>query len=113
MKTEINLDNLTFWKNEADHLLLLQPFMDSLIVNGEGCFLIDADGRRILDLAAGQFCSVLGHGNREFTDRLHRQLDELVHLGDQYISPGVLKAASRLAGIAPGNLNKVVFLSTG
>jgi 2,2-dialkylglycine decarboxylase (pyruvate) len=40
-------------------------------------------------------------------------LDTLVHLGDQYISPVVLKAASRLAEIAPGNLNKVVFLSTG
>jgi 2,2-dialkylglycine decarboxylase (pyruvate) len=87
--------------------------MDSLIERGEGCFLIDADGRRILDLAAGQFCSLLGYGQQEFTERVGRQLDTLVHLGDQYISPVVLKAASRLAEIAPADLKKVVFLSTG
>src|SRR5439155_8214832 len=33
--------------------------------------------------------------------------------GDQYLSPVVLSAASRLASITPGNLNKVIFLSTG
>ena len=46
-----------------DHLLVVQPFMDSLIVRGEGCHLIDAEGKRMLDLAAGQFCSILGHHN--------------------------------------------------
>jgi len=92
---------------------MLQPFMDSLIERGDGCYLIDADGRRILDLAAGQFCSILGHNHQGFTSRLKQQLDLIVHLGDQYVSPGILAAASRFAQIAPGKLNKVVFLSTG
>ena len=92
---------------------MLQPFMDSIIVGGDGCFLVDADGRRILDLAAGQFCSILGHNHPAFVTRLRDQAGRMVHLGDQYVSPEVLQATSRLASIAPGELTKVVLLSTG
>src|SRR6516225_1710115 len=69
------LSSLDLWKRYGGNLLVLQPFMDSLIERGEGCFLIDTDGRRILDLAAGQFCSLLGYGQQEFTERVGRQLD--------------------------------------
>jgi len=105
--------NLELWKRGGDTLLLVQPFMDSVVVRGEGAYLIDADGRRILDLAAGQFCSILGHSHQKFIARLQHQLETLVHLGDQYVSPGVLDAAARLAAVAPPGLNKVIFLSTG
>lgn len=105
--------NFEYWQRHGDHLLVIQPFMDSLIVRGDGCYLIDADGNRILDLAAGQFCAILGHNNPRFIARLQEQLSEVIHLGDQYVSPKILEAASRLAGVAPGPLNKVIFLSTG
>src|SRR5690349_4875926 len=101
VKTEIAEGNLEIWEREAEHLLLVQPFMDSIITRGEGCFLIDAEGRRILDLAAGQFCSILGYSHPRFTSRLQQQVAEIVHLGDQYVSPGVLKAVSRLVSKAP------------
>ena len=105
--------SLELWQRHGAHLLMVQPFMDQVIVGGEGCELIDADGRRILDLAAGQFCSILGHDHPKFRRRLMAQADRLVHLGDQYVSPEVLRAAERLAEIAPGNLSRVLFLSTG
>ncbi len=113
MKTEVQSTNLGIWERDGEHVLLLQPFMDSIIVGADGCFLIDAEGRRILDLAAGQFCSVLGHSHPGFISRLQGQIGKLVHIGDQYLSPGVLQAASRLASKAPGNLTKAVLLSTG
>jgi 2,2-dialkylglycine decarboxylase (pyruvate) len=108
-----NFSNLRLWEREGENLLIIQPFMDSLIVRGEGCYLIDAEGRRILDLAAGQFCSILGHSHRGFIRCMQQQMEKIWHLGDQYVSPGILKAAARLAGIAPSNLKKVIFLSTG
>jgi 2,2-dialkylglycine decarboxylase (pyruvate) len=113
MKTEVQSGNLEIWERDGKHLLLLQPFMDSIIVGGDGCFLIDAEGHRILDLAAGQFCSILGHNNARFISRLQEQVAKVVHIGDQYVSPGVLHAASRLVSKAPGNLTKAVLLSTG
>jgi 2,2-dialkylglycine decarboxylase (pyruvate) len=105
--------NLEAWKQSGSNLLVLQPFMDAVIAGGEGCFLIDGEGRRILDLAAGQFCSILGHSHPDFVERLQRQASRIIHLGDQYVSSEVMEAAARLAGIAPGNLDKVVMLSTG
>src|SRR4030095_3187113 len=105
--------SLSAWQRQGENVLVLQPFMDSVIVGGDGCFLIDADGRRILDLAAGQFCTILGHNHPKFVARLQKQAAKLVHFGDQYVSPEVMSAMSRLAAIAPGELNKVVLLSTG
>jgi 2,2-dialkylglycine decarboxylase (pyruvate) len=110
MKTNSNLQR---WQQDGNHLLVLQPFMDSIVERGEGCFLVDTEGRRILDLAAGQFCSILGHSDSEFAERLARQASTIVHLGDQYVSPQVMLAAERLAAVAPGELTKVVLLSTG
>jgi 4-aminobutyrate aminotransferase-like enzyme len=107
------MSNLELWRQHGEHLLVVQPFMDNLIVRGEGCYLIDAEGNRILDLAAGQFCSILGHNHPQFVARLQAQVAEGIHLGDQYVSPKILLAAKRLAEVAPGRLNKVIFLSTG
>ena len=105
--------SLELWKQHGENLLVVQPFMDRLIVRGDGCYLVDVDGRRVLDLAAGQFCSILGHNHPRFTARLREQLDALVHLGDQYVAPVVLQAAQRLASITPVPRGKVLFLSTG
>jgi 2,2-dialkylglycine decarboxylase (pyruvate) len=105
--------SLSHWERCGASLLVAQPFMDNLIERGEGCYLIDVDGRRILDLAAGQFCSILGHSHQKFIARLQAQLGGLLHLGDQYVAPGVLDAAQRLAAIAPMQGGKVIFLSTG
>ena len=105
--------SLELWQRQGRNVLVVQPFMDSLITGGEGCYLRDADGNRILDLAAGQFCSVLGYGHKKFSERLKVQTEQLIHLGDQYLSPNVLAAAERLAGVVPGALNRVLFLSTG
>lgn len=105
--------NQHIWKKHGSNLLVLQPFMDSLITHGEGSYLIDADGQRILDLAAGQFCSILGHNNPEFISRMQAQLEKQIHLGDQYVSPNILRTAERLVSLMPDNLEKVVFLSTG
>jgi len=110
LKTRASLD---IWDEHGQNLLVVQPFLDSVIVKGDGCYLIDADGNRILDLAAGQFCSILGHNHQRFIERLRHQMGEVLHLGDQFVSPCVLKAASRLIAVAPANMKKVVFLSTG
>jgi 2,2-dialkylglycine decarboxylase (pyruvate) len=113
MKNSTQPSNLAVWDSLGESLLVLQPFMDSIITDGDGCFLVDVEGRRILDLAAGQFCSILGHKHPKFISRLQAQAAKLVHLGDQYVSPEVLRAAACLASIAPVDRAKVVLLSTG
>src|SRR5438477_6333035 len=52
MSSPARAASISLWERHGKNLLMLQPFMDSLIEGGDGCYLIDADGRRILDLAA-------------------------------------------------------------
>jgi 4-aminobutyrate aminotransferase-like enzyme len=52
--------NIAAWEEYGDYLIPIMPFMDNVIARSEGSFLIDMDGNRLLDLASGQFCTILG-----------------------------------------------------
>ena len=46
-------------------------------VGGEGCYLIDRDGKRYLDGSGGAAVSCLGHGDPEVIAAIKAQLDRL------------------------------------
>jgi len=89
------------------------PFMDGVLARCEGSWLIDVEGRRILDLAAGQFCTILGHGHPRFVEALRAELENNLHTGSQYLTECTLKALSDVAEITPSHLKKIILLSTG
>src|ERR1039458_5851092 len=64
-------------------------------------------------MSTKMFCGVLGHNHPKFMERILRQAGELVHTGTQFLSPAVLEASCKLADVAPGRLQKCIFLSTG
>src|SRR5579863_4927463 len=101
------------WEKYGQHLLTAMPYADNLIAEGRGATLRDIDGNEILDLAAGQFCSILGSNHPKYIERLTEQLKKVVHIGTQFLSPIVLEAAQKFAEVAPGALTKSLFLSTG
>ncbi|MGI9305295.1 MAG: aspartate aminotransferase family protein [Gammaproteobacteria bacterium] len=105
--------NLDLWDEYGDYLIPVQPFMDNVITKSEGSYLIDADGNRLLDLASGQFCTVLGHNPPEFIEALVQELRNNLHTGSQYVTEKVMLAAKMVAEVAPGDLSCVIFLSTG
>ncbi len=53
-------------------------------VKGEGSWLIEADGRRFLDLGAGIAVNVLGHANPELVETLTKQANTLWHTSNLY-----------------------------
>jgi 2,2-dialkylglycine decarboxylase (pyruvate) len=105
--------SLELWRKYGKHMLMAMPYADSLITDSEGMLLRDMDGNQILDLAAGQFCSILGNAHPKYVERMTEQMKRVVHIGTQFLSPIVLEAAAKFAEVAPGDLNKVLFLSTG
>ena len=105
--------NIDLWNQYGDHLIPIMPFMDNVIVAAEGSYMIDADGNRILDLAAGQFCNILGHSHPEFTERLKTALDKCLHTGSQFVTDSVLETVEKISHITPGNLDNVILMSTG
>lgn len=65
-------------------------------VKGEGSWLIEADGRRFLDLAAGIAVNVLGHANPVLTAALVEQAGQLWHTSNLYQIPQQKALADKL-----------------
>ncbi|MCW2764665.1 MAG: aminotransferase [Nocardioides sp.] len=85
-----------------------------IIVRGEGAYIWDANGKRYLDALAGLFVSQLGHGRTELADAAAKQARELAFMPLwSYAHPGAIELAERVAGYAPGDLNRVFFTSGG
>lgn len=112
MARKVN-NSLELWEKYGKHVLMAMPYADSLIGDATGCTLQDIDGNEILDLAAGQFCSILGNSHPKYVEKIVGQMRKVLHTGTQFLSPIVLEAAAKFAAVAPGGLSKSIFLSTG
>jgi adenosylmethionine-8-amino-7-oxononanoate aminotransferase len=85
-----------------------------LIARGEGCWLVDEDGRRYLDASGGAFVANIGHGVAEIADVMARQARELAYVsGAMFTHQPVEELAAELARLCPGDLDKVYPLSSG
>ena len=85
-----------------------------VMVRGEGAYLYDAQGKRYLDGLAGLFVSQLGHGRTELAEAAAKQARELAFMPLwSYAHPTAIELAERVAGYAPGDLNRVFFTSGG
>ncbi|MDQ2089946.1 aspartate aminotransferase family protein [Marimonas arenosa] len=65
-------------------------------VKGEGSWLIEADGRRFLDLGSGIAVNVLGHAHPELVATLTEQARNLWHVSNLYHIPQQQKLADML-----------------
>ncbi|MET4247209.1 aminotransferase class III-fold pyridoxal phosphate-dependent enzyme [Bradyrhizobium sp. LA6.7] len=60
------------WSRQTRHF---QP----VIARGDGCGIIDVDGKRYLDLSSGWNCTNLGHGNQTIIAAMREQIDRLLY----------------------------------
>lgn len=83
-------------------------------VSGEGCYLIDENGKRYFDGSGGAAVSCLGHGDTEIAEAVKAQVDQLAfaHTGF-FTSDPAEKLADLLIANAPGDLDRVYFVSGG
>jgi adenosylmethionine-8-amino-7-oxononanoate aminotransferase len=85
-----------------------------IIVSGDGCYVHDADGKRYLDGLSALFCVNVGHGRAELAQAAAAQIRELdFYTNWSYAHPRSIELAERIAGLAPGDLNRVFFTSGG
>jgi adenosylmethionine-8-amino-7-oxononanoate aminotransferase len=85
-----------------------------VIVRGEGCYVYDEHGKRYLDGLSALYCVNVGHGRAELGDAAAKQARELgFYTNWSYAHPRSIELAARIAGLAPGNLNRVFFTSGG
>jgi len=85
-----------------------------VIVRGEGCYVYDEHGNRYLDGLSALYCVNVGHGRAELGEAALAQAKELgFYTNWSYAHPPSIELAARIAGLAPGNLNRVFFTSGG
>jgi len=85
-----------------------------IIVRGEGCYVYDEHGRRYLDGLSALFCVNAGHGRTEIGEAMAEQVKELgFYTNWSYAHPRAIELAERIAGYAPGDLDRVFFTSGG
>ena len=81
---------------------------------GEGCYLYDANGKAYLDGSGGAAVSCLGHGDKDVIAAVQEQTEALAfaHTGF-FTSDPAEELADLLIANAPGNLDRVYFVSGG
>ncbi len=102
-----------------DHLWLhftnMAGHKPPIIVRGDGCYLEDAEGKRYLDALAGLFSVNIGYGfGEEIGQAALEQMRELpFYTNWTYAHPRAIELAAEVASLAPGDLNRVFFVSGG
>ena len=86
-----------------------------VIVSGDGCHLVDVNGKRYLDALAGLFCVNIGYGyGEEMGEAAAAQMRELPFaINWTFAHPRSIELAAELAGLAPGDLERCFFVSGG
>jgi beta-alanine--pyruvate transaminase len=85
-----------------------------LLTRAEGMYYWTSDGREVLDGVAGLWCVNAGHGRREITEAVTRQLGTMEYApAFQMGHPIAFELANRLARISPPGLDRVFFTNSG
>jgi len=86
----------------------------ALIGEGEGIFITDGDGKKLIDGPAGMWCVNLGHRREELARAMYEQAMRLSYNTPWYTMNAPSAAlARRLAGHAPGDLSHVFYTTGG
>jgi acetylornithine/succinyldiaminopimelate/putrescine aminotransferase len=95
------------------HLSEVYPMLPFTPARGEGVFLEDAAGRRVLDLYGGHAVAALGYGHSDLSATLARASRELVFQTNALPLVARDEAAERLAAFGPPGLGRVFFVNSG
>jgi beta-alanine--pyruvate transaminase len=85
-----------------------------MLARASGLYYETPEGRKILDAVAGLWCVNAGHGRREITDAVSRQLAEMDYAPPFQVGhPAAFELANALVGVAPAGLEHVFFTNSG
>jgi putrescine aminotransferase len=116
-------NSTTEWR-DLDALHHLHPFTNHkslrasgarVIVKGDGPYIWDSEGHRILDGMAGLWTTNIGYGRTELADAARDQMIELPFYNTFFKTthPPVVALSKKLAEITPPHINQVFYGSSG
>lgn len=114
-RTLQELDSLHHLHPFTNHKQLRGSGATRVIVKGDGPYLWDSEGHRILDGMSGLWTTSIGCGRKELADAAAEQMMQLPFYNTFFKTthPPVVELSRKLAEIAPDNLNQVFLGSSG
>ena len=117
-----SIDTRTLQQLDAAHHL--HPFNDNaalakkgtrILTKGEGCYVWDAEGNKLLDAFAGLWCVNVGYGRRELGEVASRQMTQLAYYNSFFgcTTEPTVHLAAKLAELTPHDLNHAFFTNSG
>ncbi len=114
-KEEVGYGGARFW-HPMLHPAAMQTRKPIRIVRGDGCFVFDDQGHKLVDGVAGLWNVNVGHNRREVKDAIINQLDELEYfqIFDGVSHPRAEELSSKLIGmLEPEGMTRVLYSSGG
>jgi len=85
-----------------------------MIVEAQGAYYTDSEGRKIFDGLSGLWCAGLGHGRREIAEAVGKQAAKLDYSpAFQFGHPLAFELANRIKELTPAGLDYVFFTGSG
>ncbi|NQE47041.1 aminotransferase [Herbaspirillum rubrisubalbicans] len=105
----------------ARHLLpfedhkFLQPEHVRVIVRGQGLYVWDDHGRRLLDGMSGLWCTTLGYGRQELVAAATRQMTTLSYCSQFFNTahPTLAELSARLFELLPAHYSRILYCNSG
>lgn len=83
------------------------------VVDAEGCYFIDAAGKRYLDFSAQLMCVNLGHKNPRVIESIAEQAREIPYMAPGYATTSRARLSKKLLEVLPEGLDKFFFATSG
>jgi putrescine aminotransferase len=115
-------DTAALQREDSGHLL--HPFTDHkslagmgarVMVRGDGIYVWDSEGKKILDGMSGLWCVNVGYGRKELAEAAYRQLLQLPFYNSFFNTANVpaIQLGTALAKIAPAGFQHVFYTGSG
>jgi putrescine aminotransferase len=116
------IDTRAIQQQDAAHYL--HPFTDHkalgekgarVMVRGEGIYLWDSEGHKIIDGMSGLWCVNVGYGRTSIADAVYAQMQTLPFYNSFFNTTNVpaVQLATKLAQLAPNGFEHVFFTGSG
>jgi adenosylmethionine-8-amino-7-oxononanoate aminotransferase len=102
------------WMHASEWQALTTHTDRRLLVQGQGCTVVDAEGRHYLDALSGLWLVNVGHGRQAIAEAMAQQAKTLAYASaSRAVTLPAVQLATLLAELTPGDLSTVLFSSGG
>ena len=93
-----------------DDIVKLGKNERTVVEKGDGVYVYDSDGKRLLDGPGGMWCVNIGHGREEMARAIYDQIMQLPYTSPWSMTTGpAAKFSEAIAAETPGDLNHAFF----